>query len=85
MAPAQGEGLAAVAVGEQAEVADLHEARGQDVKQEAADELDCVEVHDAAPVVVPGIAPAKARLAVAPHEALGKEDWRKAANRIEGV
>ena len=40
MDPAQGEGLAAVAVGEQAEVANLHEARGQDVEQEAADELD---------------------------------------------
>ena len=40
MNPAQGEGLAAVAVGEQAEVANLHEARGQDVEQEAADELD---------------------------------------------
>ena len=37
MAPAQGEGLAAVAVREQAEVADLDEAGRQDVKQEAAD------------------------------------------------
>ncbi len=59
-----GEGLAAVAVGEQAEVADLDEAGGQNVKQEAADELGCIEAHDAAPVVVPRIAPAKAHLAV---------------------
>jgi hypothetical protein len=39
MAPTEGEGLAAVAIGEQAEVADLDEACGQDVEQEAADEL----------------------------------------------
>jgi hypothetical protein len=51
MGPAQGEGLTAVAVGEQAEVADLDEAGGQNVKQEAADELDCVEGHDCTTVV----------------------------------
>src|SRR5271167_666905 len=64
MAPAQGEGLAAVAVGEQSEVADLDEACGQDVEQEAADELDRIEGHDAAAVVVSGVSPAKARLSV---------------------
>jgi hypothetical protein len=36
----------AVAVGQQAEVADIDEARGQDVEQEAADELDRIEDHD---------------------------------------
>ena len=64
MEPAQGEGLAAVAVGEQSEVADLDEACGQDVEQEAADELDRVEGHDAAAVVVSGVPPAKAHLSV---------------------
>ncbi len=54
MEPAQGEGLAAVAVGEQSEVADLDEACGQDVEQEAADELDRIKGHDAAAVAVSG-------------------------------
>jgi hypothetical protein len=58
MDPTQGEGLAAVAVGEQSEVADLDEACRQDVEQEAADELDRVEGHDAAAVVVSGVCPA---------------------------
>jgi len=64
MAPAQGEGLAAVAVGEQSEVADLDEASGQDVEHEAADELDCIEGHDVAAVVMPGVSPAEAHLSV---------------------
>ena len=64
MDPAQGEGLAAVAVGEQSEVADLDEACGQDVEQEAADELDRIEGHDAAAVVVSGVPPAEAHLSV---------------------
>lgn len=34
------------------------------MEQEAADELDCVKGHDADAVVVSGIAPAKAYLAV---------------------
>ena len=54
----------AVAVGEQAEVADLDEARGQDMEQEAADELDRIQGHDPDAVVVFGIAPAEAHLAV---------------------
>src|SRR6202789_15901 len=62
MEPAQGEGLMSVAVGEQSEVADLDEASGQDVEQEAANELDRVEGHDAAAVVMPGVSPAKAHL-----------------------
>lgn len=60
----EGERLTAVAVGEQSEVADLDEARGQDVEQEAADELDRIELHDAAAVVVSGVSPAEAHLAV---------------------
>jgi hypothetical protein len=62
MDPAQGEGLTAVAVGEHSEVSDLHEACGQGVEQEAADELDRVELHDAAAVVVSGVSPAEAHL-----------------------
>ena len=52
MDPAQGEALAAVAVGEQTKVANLDEARGQDVKQEPADELDGIEGHDCTVVVM---------------------------------
>jgi hypothetical protein len=55
MAPAQGEGLAAAAVGEQSEVADLHKACGQDMEQETPDELDSVEVHNGTAVVMPGV------------------------------
>lgn len=64
MKSTEGERLTAIAVGEKSKVADLDEAGRQDVKQKAADELDRVEVHDAAAVVVSGIAPAKAHLAV---------------------
>jgi hypothetical protein len=64
MEPAQGERLPAVAVGKQSEVADLDEAGGQDMEQEAADELDRIELHDAAAVVVPGVPPAEAHLSV---------------------
>ena len=64
MQSAKRECPSAIAVGEQAEVADLDEARGQDVKQEAADELDRIEGHDLDAVVVFGVAPAKAHLAV---------------------
>lgn len=64
MEPAESQCLAAVAVGKQSEVADLDEAGGQDMKQEAADELDRIEAHDAAPVVVPGVSPTEAHVAV---------------------
>ena len=56
--------LSAVTVSEQAEVADPDEARGQDVKQEAADELDRIEGHDLDAIVVFGVAPAEAHLTV---------------------
>ena len=64
MESTQSQRLSAVAVGEQSEMADLDEAGGQDMEQEAADELCRIEGHDAAAVVVPGIAPAKAHLSV---------------------
>ena len=64
MESAKSECSSAIAVGQQAEVTDLDEARRQDVKQEAADELDRIEGHDLDAVVVFGIAPAKAHLAV---------------------
>ena len=43
----QGQHLIAEAIGEQAEVADADEAPGQHVEEEAAQELGCVESHDA--------------------------------------
>ena len=64
MQSAKSECPSAIAVGQQAEVADLDEARGQDVEQEAADELDRIEGHDLDAVVVFGVAPAEAYLAV---------------------
>ena len=64
MESAERQCLASIAVGEQAEVADLDEARGQDVEQEAADELDRIEGHDLDAVIVFGVPPAKAHLAV---------------------
>jgi len=64
MESTQSQRLPAVAVGKQSEVADLDEAGGQDVEQEAADELCRIEGHDAAAVVVPGVPPAEAYMAV---------------------
>jgi hypothetical protein len=64
MESTQSQRLPAVAVGKQSEVADLDEAGGQDMEQEAADELCRIEGHDAAAVVVPGVPPAEAYLAV---------------------
>jgi hypothetical protein len=61
MDPAEGESLTAAAVGEQSEVADLDEACGHDVEQEAADELDRVEGLDAAAAVMSGISSAKGK------------------------
>ena len=45
-------------------MADLDEAGGQDVKQEAADELDRVEGHDCTTVVMSGVPPAKSHLSL---------------------
>jgi hypothetical protein len=64
MEPRESQRLTAVSVGKQPEVADLDEAGGQDMEQETADELDRIELHDAASVVMPRVAPAEAHLAV---------------------
>src|ERR1700678_4489953 len=64
MEAAETQRLAAVAVGEHSEVTNLDEAGRQDMEQETAHELDRIELHDAAAVVVSGIAPAKAHLSV---------------------
>ena len=56
--------MAAVSVGKQPEVADLDEAGRQDMEQEKADELDCIEGHDAAAVAMTGVAPAEAHMSV---------------------
>jgi hypothetical protein len=45
-------------------VTDLDEAGGQDMEQEAADELHRIELHDTAVVVMSGVSPAEAHLAV---------------------
>ena len=50
----------AAAVGQQAEVADAHEALGDDVQQEAAEELVGREVHDLHAIGIGVVAPAKA-------------------------
>lgn len=51
--------LVAKAVGEQAVVADAHEASGQHVEEEAAQELLCVEGHDALPAAMSMVLPAE--------------------------
>ena len=56
--------LGSLAVGEEAEVADADEAAWQQVQQEAAQELVCGQAHDALPVVMRGVSPAEADLAV---------------------
>ena len=43
----QRQALASEAVGEQPEMADAHEAFGQHVEEESAQELHCVQGHDA--------------------------------------
>jgi hypothetical protein len=64
MKPRQSQRLSAVAVGKQSEVANLDETCWQDMEQEAADELDRIEVHDAAAVAMTGVPPAEAHLSV---------------------
>ena len=56
----QGQALFAEAVGEQAVVSDAHEAFWQDVEEEAAQELGCLELHDALLTAVGVILPAEA-------------------------
>src|ERR1700741_3725972 len=64
MSAAHFQRLSSVPVRKQSKVPDLYEARRQDVKQEAPDELGGVESHDAASVVVPGVTPTEAHLSV---------------------
>jgi len=55
---------AAGAVGEEAEVADAHEAVGDDMEQEAADELRRLQLHHLDAVAVGVVLPAEAHQAV---------------------
>jgi len=55
MESAERQCLASIAVGEQAEVADFDEASGEDMEQKTADELHCIELRDAAAVVMSGV------------------------------
>jgi hypothetical protein len=64
MVTAKSQCLTAIAVGEQAEVADLDEATRQNVKQKATDELNRIEAHPLDAVVVSGVAPFKMHLPV---------------------
>jgi hypothetical protein len=64
MDSAESQRLTPVAVGKQPEVANLDETGGQDMEQEAADELDCIGLHDAVAVVVPGVPAAEAHTVV---------------------
>jgi len=84
MKPAEGKGPAAVAVGEQTEVTNFDEACRQDVEQKAADELDRIESHDPDAVVVPGVAPAEAHLAVVETEesSVGNSDAMGIAGQV---
>src|ERR1019366_5593680 len=57
-----GQALFAEAIREQSVVADAHEAFGQHVEEEAAQELGCLELHHALPAAVGIILPAEADL-----------------------
>ena len=67
----QGQQLFAEAVGEDAVVSDAHESPGQHVEEEAAQELHCVEGHDALLAAVSIIPPAEAHpLSVEGHQSM---------------
>jgi hypothetical protein len=61
---AKGESVAAVAVGEEAEVADLGKAVGKNVQEEAADELPGVESHGSGAVVFFAVPPLEGHLCI---------------------
>ena len=84
MQPAESESLTSVTVGKQSEVADLDEAGRQDMEQKTSDELDRIELHDAAAVVMPGVSPAEAHLAVleAEESSVGDGDSMCVAGQI---
>ena len=58
--PAKTEGLRAIAVGEESEVADFDEAEGEDVEQETADKFHHLQTHHLEAFVVPRVPPAEA-------------------------
>ena len=62
--PTERQGAAAVAVGEQAEVTDFDKPGRQHMQQEPAKKLNRSEAHNPDAIVVPGVAPAKAHLAI---------------------
>ncbi len=64
MNSAQHKRAAAIPVGKQIEVPNLHETGREDVKKEAPDELLAIECHGAAAVIVPRVAPAKVHSSV---------------------
>ena len=84
MKPAQRECLPAVSIRQESEMTDLDEACGQDMEQEATDELHCIELHDLAAVVMFGVAPAKTHLplAQAQQSAVGNGDAMGVAGQI---
>jgi hypothetical protein len=61
---AEGDGLVARGVGKESIVADAHESGGEDVKQEAPEELGGVEGHAPGLVAMGPVAPAEGDLAV---------------------
>jgi hypothetical protein len=76
--------LSAASVGKESEVPDLHETCRKHMEQEATHELGCLESHDAASVVVPGVPPAEADLAVVEAEksSVGNGDTMGVAGQI---
>lgn len=63
-ASAKGKSVAAVAVGEEAEVADLGESVGKNVQEEAADELGSVESHGSRAIVLFAVSPLEGHLPI---------------------
>ena len=61
---AQGQKLSSAATGEETEMADAHKALGEQVQQEAAQELIERQRHQLLLIVVSGVAPTKGDLAV---------------------
>jgi len=62
MPPAEIQPSGAITGCQESEVADLNEARREDVQREAADELDCIQGHHLGAVAIFGIPPTKTDL-----------------------
>src|ERR1017187_8053913 len=67
----------AITVCQESEVSDLNEARRQDVEQEAADELDCIQGHCLGAVAIFGIPPTKGDLALFKAHQIGRASCRE--------